>query len=127
MRIYLNHLPPSVNSIYANVAGRGRIKAARYKEWINAVGWTVNPQLSKDTARWTGPVKITVGMIRPRENSDLDNRLKALDDLLQTFGIVSNDKLIYHWDVQWVRHLPGPAKVEITIKDHICELERRAA
>ena len=42
--ITFDGLPPSVNTIYRNVKGRGRVKSERYRKWINSVNWQLNAQ-----------------------------------------------------------------------------------
>ena len=38
--------PPSVNALFANVAGEGRVRSARYKQWATAAGWRLQSQKS---------------------------------------------------------------------------------
>lgn len=63
-----------------------------------------------------GPVYVTIAMRRPSANSDLDNRLKGIGDLLQEIGAIANDKHIMGWNAFWFELPPGIA-AEISIVD----------
>lgn len=84
-------VPPSTNNLYANVPGKGRVKTARYSAWITVASALMmaagpRPQLS---GAYFMDVSLPPGL-------DLDN-IKALGDLLQSMGIVGNDRLC--WDL----------------------------
>lgn len=80
--------PPSVNEIYRNVPGKGRVKTNAYKKWReDAVLWL---RLQKPPA-FTGPVSVVIGLPRSTRG-DADNRNKAALDALQEAGVVANDK-----------------------------------
>lgn len=112
-RLQLESLPPSVNHIYRHTK-RGTFRTQEYNVWANAVGYSVNRQMAGQ-AKWDEPVYITAALRRPRSNADLDNRLKGLGDLLQSHGVIANDKLIDGWNVWWSRSLPEGIAAEITI------------
>ena len=82
------HFPPSTNTMFRNVNGKGRVKTERYRTWTSAAGWDAN---GKGTC--SGPFKLIVAYSTEhrRSNMDLDNRLKAVLDLLVTHGIVDDD------------------------------------
>ena len=92
--IRLAHIPPSTNSLYANVAGRGRVKSQRYRTWLQAVGWDMNRYHNH---KWTEPVYITIAIGKLRGNADVSNRVKAVEDLLVTYGVIPGDS------IKWVR------------------------
>lgn len=84
------HPPLSLNLMFRNVSGRGRVKTKRYKEWLQAAGWDFNGKGSHK-----GPFML-VAVINPkhrRKGSDLDNRLKCCLDALKTHGIIEDDSL----------------------------------
>lgn len=79
-------VPPSTNQLYATGSGR-RVKTRRYKAWIDEAGWSLLIQKP--------PVvdgKFTLS-IWHSGRADLDN-IKAVPDLLQSMGLVENDRLM---------------------------------
>ena len=112
-RLQLSHLPPSVNHIYRHTR-KGTFKTTAYVGWAAAVGHQVNRQM-EGQPKWTGPVYVTVAMRCPRANSDIDNRLKGLGDLLQAHGVIANDKHIHGWNAFWSDTLPEGIAAEISI------------
>jgi hypothetical protein len=49
----LQHIPPSTNNLYANVAGRGRVKSSDYRIWAENVAgaWCVGHSITSATLR----------------------------------------------------------------------------
>lgn len=93
------HYPPSTNSLFGNVAGRGRIRTKRYREWASAAGWDCNGRGSI-----TGPFAISIILSRKkrRKNSDLDNHgTKAILDLLVAHKVIDDDSLAEHITLEW--------------------------
>ena len=84
------HVPPSVNSMFRNVAGKGRVRTQRYRDWAAAAGWDCN---GKGKIEGEFDFRLIVSRAKSRKNSDLDNRIKPVMDLLQTHGIIENDSL----------------------------------
>lgn len=101
--IHLPMLPPSVNSLYRNVPGRGRVKTARYKDWLMEAGLIVMSQV-KSNERIEGPYGLSMRVYRPdKRRRDLSNLLKAIEDLLVTLGIVEDDSLCQKIECEWAR------------------------
>lgn len=86
-------VPPSVNSLYRNVTGKGRVKTERYRTWINAAGWDVRAQKPEPVA---GQVRVAYRVPWPKDNRhrDLGNYEKALSDLLVLHGVIEDDSKI---------------------------------
>lgn len=80
--------PPSVNEMYANLPGKGRIKSRVYKKWIEAAGWELKLQRPKPV---DGKYLLIVEIGPTR--ADIDNLAKGLNDLLQRHQLVSNDRM----------------------------------
>jgi len=100
--IHLPMLPPSVNSLYRNVPGRGRVKTARYKEWLSAAGAIIQAQL-KSNERIEGPYAFSMRVARPdKRRRDLSNLLKSMEDLLVALGIVVDDSQCQRIEAQWI-------------------------
>lgn len=110
----LTALPPSVNAIWRHTRGGKMYRTTQYMGFLRAEEWNLVPQL-KAQHKFTGPVFITVAMRRPRSNSDLDNRIKGVGDLLQSVGAIANDKDVMGWNVYWSRDLPEGVAAEIVI------------
>lgn len=95
--------PPSANTLFRNVSGRGRVKTERYRTWARVAG----VELSAQRAQWpvksiTGPVHVdlTVQRIDNRKR-DLDNLLKAPLDLLVSMGVIDDDSKIHSLAIRW--------------------------
>lgn len=80
--------PPSVNAMYDN-AKRGRVKTDVYKAWINEAGWAYKQQ-PKRGPNIEGPYRVEIHLPK-NMRGDIDNRLKAVLDLLCTMGATSDD------------------------------------
>jgi len=90
----LAHVPPSTNSLTANVAGKGRVRSDRYRSWANAAGWDLAKQRIK---KFSCPVYLTIVIGRLTLSSDISNRVKAVEDLLVAHKIIPDDS------IRWVR------------------------
>jgi Holliday junction resolvase RusA-like endonuclease len=94
VEIHLQHVPPSTNTLYANVAGRGRIKSERYRTWLQAAGWDMKAAKIKP---FTVPVYLSITIGKLRGGSDISNRIKAVEDLLVIHGVIPDDS------IKWVK------------------------
>jgi len=89
-------LPPSVNALYRKAAfkgGRGRTVTPEYAAWREEAGLRLN------LAAWDmpkPPYGVTI-RLNLNHNSDIDNRCKAVLDLLVKHGVLTGD--------QWVNAL----------------------
>jgi Holliday junction resolvase RusA-like endonuclease len=92
-------MPPSVNALFRNVPGRGRVKTKRYLTWIQAAGWAVKEQRP---AKIAGPYCLWLYCNRPdKRRRDLANLEKAISDLLVSHGIVEDDSLCAELHLYW--------------------------
>ena len=106
--------PPSTNSLYANIPGKGRVRTKAYKAWIDAAGWEIKAQ----ARGYRVPGKFALSVWLP-PGLDLDN-IKSVADLLSPptktkkhgLGITDDDK---HMDELHVYRWPGP-KCRIELK-----------
>lgn len=105
--------PISVNSIYANVTGKGRVKSAKYNTWmrhVDALMW------EQRCPRYIGPVRLhfRVGEVGASPKMDGDNTLKAYIDALVKYDIIEEDnrKIVRAISMEWVPELDG-AEAEI--------------
>lgn len=94
--------PPSVNRMFCNNyrGGKGRFKSGEYRAWLKQAASGIMDQgahrLDYDS------FALTIRIARPSSRSDLDNYIKAIPDLLQSCGVIENDKLIMRLDVEWL-------------------------
>lgn len=103
-------VPPSVNALYRNVAGRGRVKTAAYKDWAGHAGWVLKSQHPEPVP---GRVVIVLGIERASAASDIDNRIKAIFDLLVAHKIIRNDNLVTAFATAWAPKGCGQARVAV--------------
>lgn len=76
----------SVNNLFLNVKGRGRVISNDYRIWRDRMGWELLEQRPK---KIKGPVALRYEFKRGR--ADLGNLEKACTDLLVTHGVIEND------------------------------------
>lgn len=81
-------IPPSVNMMFRNVPGKGRVKTGGYKSWLTEAGWRLKEQRP---ATLSGKYELRI-RIPDQLHGDIDNRIKAVSDLLVTHGIVKDDR-----------------------------------
>lgn len=102
--------PPSTNALFRNVAGRGRVKTAEYKAWLDTAGWRLKAQRP---AAVPGRVVVVIGIERENSCSDIDNRSKALLDLLVSHKIIENDNRVTAFAMAWASKSAGLARVAV--------------
>lgn len=82
-------LPPSTNKLYRAVPGRGVIKSAAYRKWIDDAGYALLEQKPKPVA---GDFDLWLYVEWPdKRKRDLDNSIKATLDLLVSHQLVEDD------------------------------------
>ena len=91
-------VPPSTNALYRNVAGKGRVRTERYVTWANAAGWLIQAQRPD---RVPGRICLDISVQRQRANSDISNRIKAVEDLLVALGVIDDDKNVDQVTIRW--------------------------
>jgi len=80
-------LPPSVNNLFINVPGKGRIKTRRYRDWIKEAGWSL--QTSRP-GYILGPVKVEI-VLPNKSRLDTDNAVKPVLDLCVRHRLIDDD------------------------------------
>lgn len=90
--LLLSRVPPSVNSMYRNVPGKGRVKSRDYINWIKQSQVEIMIQRPR---RHVGPVQVEIRIptSQCRRTSDCDNRAKACLDVLVKQGVIVNDSM----------------------------------
>lgn len=84
--------PPSANALFSNVPGKGRVKTAAYRSWLNVAGWDVVQQRQS-------PIKGEVALDilcekRKGRRPDLGNMDKAIEDLLVKHALIEDDRFV---------------------------------
>jgi Holliday junction resolvase RusA-like endonuclease len=102
--------PPSVNAMFANVPGRGRVKTKAYKAWRTAAGWELIAQLAQRRLNGHRPLfpgRVTLLIDLQRGRGDASNRLKAAEDLLVTHHIIEDDRFVERCSIGWSDTVKG--------------------
>ncbi len=86
-------VPPSVNAMYLNLPGRGRVKTGAYKKWCKEAEWAIaGAKAWQANKRAFGPgFKVTL-FLPMNMRGDIDNRLKPILDLLVRMRVTVDDK-----------------------------------
>lgn len=86
-------LPPSVNSLFRNVPGKGRVRTKHYKRWSIAAlnfAWLSKPV--GGFPLFDGPFNVQIS-VPLKMRGDVDGRIKAIPDFLKKpAGIITDDK-----------------------------------
>jgi Holliday junction resolvase RusA-like endonuclease len=99
-------MPPSLNRLWKigknrKTGKRFLMRSPAYEAWLTEAGYSVATQMRAQ------PVKAISGLysltlrLRLGATSDLDNRIKAVSDLLQAHRVIDNDKLCRKLIVLW--------------------------
>ena len=105
--------PPSVNNLFINVPGRGRIRSPKYRAWQSEAGWRLRHQRAIPIK---GPVTVEIVAIRPdARRRDIDNLAKAVCDLLVANNVIEDDRMVNRIASEWAdsSDLSG---VSVTVK-----------
>ncbi len=94
--------PPSTNSIWRHV-GANTVLSKAYREWKRLAGYEALK--SRPPIAIKDPCALTV-RLRQIKNADPDNRIKAVADLLEHIGAVTNDKLFHDVRCRWDSSVP---------------------
>ncbi len=104
--------PPSVNSAFRNVAGKGRVKTREYQAWRNNA---VALLMGTVKARVAGPFSVAINLPW-NMRGDIDNRVKGIIDALVSSGKVDDDRFMDSLHVHRTAE-PPLAIVEVAAMD----------
>lgn len=111
--------PVSVNAMYANVAGRGRVTSARYLTWKRAALNSLRGQRLPH-APLSCAVKITLELDASHRKGRIDasNFIKGVEDFLciKTAAVIVDDSQVDEVTVRWAHGISG-ARVTVTPAD----------
>lgn len=88
-------VPPSTNNLFSN-AGKLRVRAPAYVAWSIEAGLMLNRQ---KPGRITGPFAVTVAL-PAKLRGDIDNRYKAIGDLMVEHGITEDDARLHRLTIE---------------------------
>jgi crossover junction endodeoxyribonuclease RusA len=106
-------IPPSVNNLYKNVPGKGRVRSKNYKRWQRAA-YPLIAQMKRPEVFPVSVLIVVSGKVNMRR--DVDNFAKAITDAMVNCGILPGDSLRYVNDNRQ-RYVggDGEAKAEVFI------------
>lgn len=105
--------PPSVNALFRNVKGRGRVKTEAYFDFIQMGITAIRNQ---QVPALSGPVIMVYGIERIARNAleaDISNRLKAIEDTIVKAGVIEDDRFVTGIAISWLPRANGLAHVSI--------------
>lgn len=123
--------PPSVNSLYRNVRGKGRVRTERYKTWLRAAG---NELIGQSQNHMAGPVEVFMWLGRDinkdgsssRRRIDLDNFAKATLDLLTKHHLIDDDAFVEEIRLRWTTDIK-PRRMQVNVQPAAVIAQRKAA
>lgn len=96
-------IAPSVNAMYANNTkannGRGRYKTDAYSSWKTEAGWILNQARVAPLGKMKVQLELSVN---DAMKGDIDNRIKAVQDLLVTHRLIDDDKQVWRVSIEKV-------------------------
>jgi Holliday junction resolvase RusA-like endonuclease len=107
--------PPSVNSLYRNVQGIGRVRSTAYKRWQKAAEAAIAKHPAFPVIRGAYRIQMLVGMWDNRRR-DILNLDKAPPDFLVHLGLVPDDCLIMGGGIDWSLDV-RPRIMQVTITE----------
>lgn len=108
--------PPSVNELYKNLPGRGRVKSGVYDDFIRRGVASIRSQA---VAALSGYVIAIFGVERMSASADIDNRLKSMLDTIVKAGVIEDDRFITAIAVSWLPKANGLAHVRLLPVQHL--------
>jgi Holliday junction resolvase RusA-like endonuclease len=103
-------IPPSVNQLFRNVPGKGRVKTGLYDTWRASAVTALRLQSIQPVA---GPVIVLFGVERVSKSADIDNRIKAMLDAIVEAKIIRDDSDVTGFAAAWLPPTNGLAHVQI--------------
>ena len=105
--------PPSTNTLFRNLPGKGRVKTAAYLDFIQMAIVSIRAQ---QVPLVSGHVVMNIGIERTKkgaDTADIDNRIKALLDVLVKARVIEDDSLVVGFTASWLPRANGLAHVTI--------------
>lgn len=109
-------VPPSVNQLFRNVPGKGRVKTRAYEDWQGHAKVVIRLQ---QVLPVSGRVLVVFGVERQSAAADIDNRIKAMLDVIVAAKIINDDNQVTAFAAAWLPPANGLAHVQIFPADRI--------
>lgn len=112
IKLTLSVPPPSVNAMFSNVPGVGRVSTKTYKTWKRGADWELAAQRPK---KIIGAYELRIKIQREwraKRGRDIDNFIKAISDCLVRVKVVEDDYLAERVSAEWSDEVTG---VEIEV------------
>lgn len=109
-------IPPSVNQMFRNVRGKGRVKTGHYEQWR---GHALTSLRLQKIPHIDGSVVVLFGVERGSLAADIDNRIKAMLDAIVTAKIITDDNQVTAFAAAWLPQANGLAHVQIFPADRL--------
>lgn len=102
--------PPSTNRLWKNKPGGGRAESSAYVDWKGHAGWVVRSQAPRPVH---GRVLVVLSIEHVGGTADVDNRVKAIFDLLVKEGVMDDDRNVVAFCIAWAPPASKLARVMI--------------
>ena len=105
LRIELPY-PPTLNTAFLNIPGRGRVASKQYKAWTAEALWMIK---SQNASQFSVEVSISIGIVAPDKRArDIDNLIKPVLDVLVKALVIKDDssKYVRKVSAQWLAYGP---------------------
>lgn len=103
-------VPPSVNELFRNVPGKGRVKTRVYDDWRAHALTSIRLQRLAPVGGYV-LIRLNIEMVGDR--ADLDNRVKAIFDAIVDAELIRDDSLVTGFLVGKLPPANGLAHIEI--------------
>lgn len=113
--------PPSVNRIWRGVrrrdGGNAVMLSPEYRQWKDAAdALALLRRACRDSNRVKGPFEATILLNMEAGIGDVDNRIKAVLDWLQSRQVVENDSLCMELTIRWALPELAPDGCRVTVR-----------
>lgn len=85
--------PPSTNNLFVNVRGRGRVKSAEYRSWIDKAALILSATRAGQPQVVATPATVLIRVGRCNPARDLSNFVKPAEDLVVRCGVIPGDSV----------------------------------
>lgn len=89
--VILSCTPPTVNTMFINVKGKGRVKSKRYREWESMSSFELGSKMMLPANKQFEEYGLII-KLKKRSNADYSNYVKPIEDLLCALQITPDDK-----------------------------------